>query len=95
MDGSLKDLVKVRRHLINLLLMVFFWISSSFGIYLVNIGMKNNSGDFFWNNLIVSLCDLPIALLGGWLYHRFGLKVVMFAFFTVSLLGAISVIIFS
>ena len=95
MDGSLKDLVKVRRHLINLLLMVFFWSSSSFGLYLVSIGMKNNPGDFFWNNLIVGLSDMPVALLGGWLYHKFGLKVVMFSFFIVSLLGAISVIIFS
>lgn len=41
LDGSLKDLVKIRRHLINLILMVFFWAASSFSVYLVNYSIKN------------------------------------------------------
>ena len=36
LKGTLKDLIKIRRHLINLLLMVYIWIASSFNIYLIN-----------------------------------------------------------
>ena len=35
LDGSLKDLVRVRRHLSNLCLMAFMWVASSFCYYLI------------------------------------------------------------
>jgi hypothetical protein len=38
--GSLKDLIKVRRHFINLLILIFAWIASSFNIYLVAYLLK-------------------------------------------------------
>jgi hypothetical protein len=36
MKGSLKDLIKVKRHFLNLLLMIYVWSASSFGQYLIN-----------------------------------------------------------
>ena len=36
LTGSLKDLIKIRRHFINLIIMVVVWIGSSFNYYLIN-----------------------------------------------------------
>ncbi len=41
MTGGFKDLVRVRRHFINLIIMVSVWIASSFDFYLLNFQMKN------------------------------------------------------
>jgi hypothetical protein len=73
--------------------MVFFWSSSSFSIYLVNYSIKNQTGDFFMNNLVAAISDVPIAIIGGVLYHKFGLRVVLFSFYVLSLIGAIATII--
>ena len=75
--------------------MVYFWIASSFSLYLVNYSIKNLNGDFFMNNLISGVSDVPVAILGGYLYHKFGLRAVLCSFFTVALLGGIMIIIFS
>ena len=39
--GSIKDLIKVRRHFINLVILIFAWIASSFNIYLVTFLLKH------------------------------------------------------
>ena len=75
--------------------MVYFWIASSFSLYLVNYSIKNLSGDFFLNNLISGVSDVPVGILGGYLYHKFGLRIVLFSFFLIALLGGITLIIFS
>ena len=41
MTGGIKDLIRVRRHFINLIIMVSVWIASSFDFYLLNFQMKN------------------------------------------------------
>lgn len=87
--------MKIKRHFINLLLMMLIWIASSFNIYLISYSIKNIPGDFFMNNLISSITDIPVAFLGGYLYHKFGLRLVLISFFTVALCGSISIIIFS
>ncbi len=75
--------------------MVYFWIASSFSLYLVNYSIKNLPGDFFLNNLISGISDVPVAILGGYLYHKFGLRIVLFSFFLIALFGGILLIIFS
>ena len=41
MTGTIKDIVRVRRHLINLIIMTLLWIVSSFDYYLLNFQTKN------------------------------------------------------
>ena len=36
LDGTLKDLVKIRRHFVNLVILVAVWIASSFNFYLIS-----------------------------------------------------------
>jgi Na+/melibiose symporter-like transporter len=95
LDGSLKDLLKIRRHLVNLILMIFFWVASSFSFYLVNYSIKNIKGDFFMNNLVSALTAIPISAVGGFLYYRLGVKAVFMIFFSIAVLGGIAIIIFS
>ena len=79
----------------NLFIMIFIWIASSFSLSLLNYNTKNISGDFFLNNLTAGIFDIPITMLGGYLYHKFGLKPIFLAFFIVSSLGHIALIIAS
>ena len=95
LDGSLKDLLKIRRHANNLILMVFFWIASSFGFFLVNYTIKKIAGDFFNNNLVSALAAIPTTALGGFLYDRLGVKRVFMTFFSIAVVGGIALIIFS
>ena len=79
----------------NLFLMIFFWIASSFSVTLLSYNSKKISGNFFLNNLTASLFDVPIAIIGGYLYHKFGLKPNFFAFFLIGFLGHFSIVLFS
>lgn len=74
--------------------MIFVWAASSFSNYLLNYSIKNIPGNFFLNNLISGFSDVPVAILGGYLYHKFGLRIVLFLFFMISLCGGIAIIIF-
>ena len=46
------------------------------------------------NNLISGLSDVPVAIFGGFLYHKAGLRVVLLLFFMISSFGAFSLVIF-
>jgi hypothetical protein len=47
LTGSLKDLIKIRRHFINLLVFIYAWIASSFNIYLLTYTLKYIPGNIF------------------------------------------------
>ena len=92
MQGTLKDLVKVRRHLVNLCLMIYIWIASSFNMYLITFQMKY-LGDIFINSLLSSSIDIPISIAGGILYHKFGPRITFPIAMVISLAGSISLLI--
>ena len=66
--GSIKDLIKVRRHFVNLLILIFEWIASSFNIYLCTYVLKYLPGDVFVNTITTNASDIPIVILGGLAY---------------------------
>ena len=41
LNGSLSDLIKIKRHLINLIIMTVVWIASAFNYFLINFKMKS------------------------------------------------------
>ncbi len=93
LKGTLKDLVKIRRHLINLLLMIFIWIASSFDVYLITFQMKYLPGSIFVNTLVSSGFDIPISICAGFLYAKLGVKWTLPIFYSISLVGGIALII--
>ncbi|CDW73598.1 solute carrier family member 5 [Stylonychia lemnae] len=95
LNGSLKDLIKIRRHMINLLIMVIIWIASSFSYYLINFQLKYIKGDFFVNTITASLTEVPAYILSGILYEKLGIRIVLVSCFIISLVGGIFLLIFS
>ena len=75
--------------------MFFIWIASSFSLSLLNFEMKYLKGDFFKNNFISGLLDVPLPLIGGLLYHKAGIRLALCLFFLVSFFGGIALIISS
>lgn len=95
LNGTLKDLVKIRRHLINLIIMVAVWIASSFNFYLINFQLKYIPGNVFLNTFVSALSELPAIILGGIMYQKVGLKITLVTCFSIAIVGSISLLIFS
>ena len=93
MTGSIKDIIKVRRHLVNLIIMVVVWIASSFDYYLLNFQMKNIKGNIFLNTFASAISELPAIIISGFMYKKLGIKITLFSWFTLSFLGGICLLI--
>lgn len=93
--GSIRDLFKVRRHFINLLILIFAWIASSFNLYLVIYLLKYLKGDIFTNTMTTNAADIPIVLLGGVAYKFIGLRFSLFIAFLVASVGSLSLLLLS
>jgi hypothetical protein len=94
MTGSFKDIIRVRRHFINLIIMVAVWIASSFDYYLLNFQMKNIKGNIFLNTFSSSLSELPSIIISGIMYKKLGIKFTLVFWFSVSLCGGIPLLFF-
>lgn len=92
LTGSLGDLVKIKRHLLNLCILVFLWMAASFNLYMIGFYMKYIPGSIFVSTLTACLGDIPLSIAGGFLYHHKGPKVAMPIFLTVAIFGSISLI---
>ena len=93
MTGSIKDIIKVRRHLVNLIIMVVVWIASSFDYYLLNFQMKNIKGNIFLNTFASAISELPAIIISGFMYKKLGIKITLFSWFTLSFLGGLCLLI--
>lgn len=90
LTGSLGDLVKIRRHLINLCILVFMWMAASFNLYMIGFYMKYIPGSIFVSTLTACIGDIPLSIAGGFLYHHKGPRVAMPIFLTVAICGSVS-----
>lgn len=94
MKGTLKDLFKVKRHFKNLLLMIYIWIASSFGLYLVQFQMKYLPGSIYMNTILSAACDIPGSIIGGMLYKKFGVRFTLPIFYALSVAGSLCILFF-
>ena len=72
LDGSLKDLVRIRKHLINLILMIWMWVASSFSFYLISFQIKYIKGDVFVNTVVSASTEILGFLVSGLIYQSLG-----------------------
>jgi Na+/melibiose symporter-like transporter len=93
MTGSIKDIVRVRRHLINLIIMIAVWIASSFDYYLLNFQLKSIQGNIFLNTFSSAISELPAVIISGFMYKKLGIKITLVTWFSVSFLGGICLLI--
>jgi hypothetical protein len=93
--GSIKDLVKVKRHFYNLIILLFAWIASSFNVYLLNYILKYLPGDIFVNAITTNSADIPIVIMGGLAYSTLGLNRSLCFAFLFATVGSVALLFFS
>ena len=94
MTGSIKDLIRVKRHAIYLALLAFMWIQNTFCLTMINFYTKYIPGDKYSNMLANSLVEIPAYAIGGILVYYFGVKKTIYTGSIISLVGGILLIIF-
>lgn len=57
--------------------------------------MKYLPGNIFKNMLYSSLADLPIAVVGGYVYHKLGIRIALSGAFGLGMLGSLTLVLFS
>jgi len=57
--------------------MAVVWLSASFGYYLIGYQLKYIKGDLFINAVITSLSEIAAYLVSGFLFEKFGIKIVL------------------
>jgi hypothetical protein len=72
---------------INLFLMAVVWLSASFGYYLIGYQLKYIKGDLYVNAVITSSSEIAAYLVSGFLFEKFGIKIVLSASFLISMMG--------
>lgn len=68
LTGGLSDLIKIKRHLINLVIMAVVWIASAFNYFLINFKMKSFPGNIYVNTSIASGSEIVAYILAGIAY---------------------------
>ena len=92
LTGSLKDIVKIRKNFVNLLIMVFMWTAVSTNAYLISLVSKSLPGNFFINNLTSSTTETLLSFVAGFFYAVMGVRAVLNTFFAASTLGGVLII---
>ncbi len=90
LTGSLSDMIKIRRHFVNLIILIYLWIAASFNLYMIGFYMKYVSDNLFVSTLISCLGDLPLSVAGGFTYHHLGPRKAMAIFLSVAIFGGVS-----
>ena len=89
----MKDLIKIRKHVINLCILSFVWTASAFNYYLINFLLKSIKGDVFVNITVASASEIVAYILGGIAYQKVGIHLTLSVAFTISCLGSITLLI--
>ena len=90
LTGSLSDMIKIRRHFVNLIILIYLWVAASFNLYMIGFYMKYVSKNLFISTLIACLGDIPLSVAGGFTYHHLGPRKAMSIFLSVAIFGGIS-----
>lgn len=72
--GSLKDLIKNKAHLGNLLIAIVLWVVSLMSYYTVYFHIRYLGGDFFINVVVFGTCEVSAYALGGFITSLIGTK---------------------
>ena len=77
---------------INLAVMIFCWLSSSFNYYLVLFLVKYLPGNIYVNGIMSGFGDLVAHCLGGVIYEKLGAKLGLFICFGMAVVGGFGII---
>ena len=94
MTGSIKDLIRIKRHAINLALLIYMWIQNTFCLTMINFYTKYIQGDKYSNMLANSLVEIPAYAIGGVLIYLLGVKKTLYIGSSIALVGGVLLIIY-
>jgi hypothetical protein len=94
MTGSIKDLVRVKRHFINLMLLTYMWIQNTFCLSMINFYVEHVPGDKYSNFFASNIVEIPAYAMGGVGIHYLGVRKTLYIGASISMLGGVPLIIF-
>lgn len=86
--GSLKELIKDRRHFVNLMCLLFLWVVSAFDYYLINFQLKYIEGDIYTNTTVSAVSEVAAYMISGALYDKIGTKMSFIGSYIIAIIGA-------
>jgi nitrate/nitrite transporter NarK len=72
--------------------MCYLWIASNFGLYMLVYVVKDLPGDFFMNQLVSGLIEIPLGIVGGIAYHALGPRGTYCGSFIVAAIGGFGIL---
>ena len=93
--GSLKVLLKNKRHLSNLLVVLFLWVASAFDYFLINFQLKYIKGDIYINTIVSSVSEVIAYIISGAIFGIIGPKITFVSSYVIAIIGSVFYIIFS
>lgn len=80
--------------LINVILMSFSWLASSFNYYMVVFLLKYFPGNVYINSGVSSLSECAACVLAGFIYAYFGVKKAFISQYALSTIGGLGIVIY-
>ena len=81
--------------LINVIVLLFLWIASTFNYYLINFQLKYIDGDIYANTIVSSVSEVTAYVVSGALYNKIGPKISFIGSFSIGIIGSLFYILFS
>ncbi len=89
LSGTLMELLRNKKHLKNIIIVLFLWGISSFNYFLINFQLKYIEGDIYINTMMNAVSEIAAYIISGLLYSIIGPRVAFFCSFLISCLGSI------
>lgn len=79
---------------LNVILMSFSWLASSFNYYMVAFLLKYFPGNVYINSAVSALSEVAAIMLSGLLYEKLGVKKSFILSYGIAVIGGIGIIVF-
>lgn len=77
---------------LNIILMSFCWLTSSFNYYMVGFLLKYFPGSIYVNGSISSLSECVACCMGGYIYSKLGVKKAFILSFGIAAVGGFGIL---
>ena len=88
-QGNIKDLIKNRVYLFNLLIFIVLWVVAGFNYYMIYFQIKYMKGDFFINTIIASGSELLSYALSAFVVEKLDIKITYVVSFLIGITGSL------
>jgi len=79
---------------LNVIIMTFSWLASSFNYYMVGFLLKYFPGNMYVNGSVSAISEIIAAGLAGVIYEKMGCKKAFVCMYALSTIGGIGIVIF-